>query len=69
MRNSVRSEVFGIPGLSRIPGLGKLFQSKREIETKTELVILLKPIVVDSDAVWTTLASESLQRIRRQAGQ
>ena len=69
MRNSVRSEVFGIPGLSRIPGLGKLFQSKREIETKTELVILLKAIVVDDDAVWTTLASESLQRIRRQAAQ
>ena len=68
MRNSVRTEDFGIPGLRRIPGLGKLFQSKREVETKTELVILLKPIVVDDDAVWTTMASESLQRIRKQAG-
>ena len=64
MRNSVRTEVFATPGLSSIPGVGKLFKSKREIETKTELVILLKPIVVDNDDVWATISGESLQRIR-----
>ncbi len=69
MRNSIRSQVFATPLLRRIPVIGKLFQSRHEIETKTELVILLKPIVVDSDGVWATLASQSLQRIRRQAGQ
>lgn len=66
MRSSMRSEAFATPGLSRIPGIGKLFMSSREIETKTELVILLKPIVADNDEVWSTMASESLQRMRKQ---
>ena len=66
MRNSKRSEGFATPGLSRIPGIGKLFKSSREIEQKTELVILLKPIVVNDDRVWSTMANESLQRMRRQ---
>ena len=69
MRRSMKSQVFGTPGLRRIPVIGKLFQSKREIETKTELVILLRPIVVDSDDVWTTMTGESLQRIRKQVRQ
>ncbi len=69
MRKSMRSEEFGTPVLRHIPGIGKLFQSKREIETKTELIILLRPIVVDNDDVWTTMADESLQRIRREVGQ
>ncbi|MBT8090255.1 MAG: pilus (MSHA type) biogenesis protein MshL [Gammaproteobacteria bacterium] len=66
MRNSKRSEGFATPGLSRIPGIGKLFRSSREIEQKTELVILLKPVVVDNDRVWSTVANESLNRMRRQ---
>ena len=65
----MKSQVFGTPGLRRIPVIGKLFQSKREIETKTELVILLRAIVVDGDDVWTTMTGESLQRIREQANQ
>ena len=69
MRRSMKSQVFGTPGLRRIPVIGKLFQSKREIETKTELVILLRAIVVDSDDVWTTMTGESLQRIRKQVRQ
>jgi MSHA biogenesis protein MshL len=69
MRNSVRSEVFGTPVLRHIPLMGKLFESTREVESKTELVILLKAIVVDNSDVWTTMAGESLQRIRKLAGQ
>jgi MSHA biogenesis protein MshL len=67
MRSSSRTENFGTPVLSKVPGLGKLFQSKREVETKTELVILLRPIVADSDEVWAAMANESLQRIQGQA--
>jgi MSHA biogenesis protein MshL len=66
MRRRTKTDVFGMPVLRHIPGIGKLFQSTREIETKTELVILLKPIVVDNDNVWTQLTDESLQRIRTQ---
>lgn len=64
MRNTSRTDEFGMPILRSIPGIGRLFRSEREIELKTELVILLKPIVADSNEVWTTLADDSLQRIR-----
>lgn len=37
------------PFLGDIPGLGNLFKSKREREVKKELIILLKPTVVDKD--------------------
>lgn len=64
MRNTSRTDEFGMPILRHIPGIGRLFKSEREIESKTELVILLKPIVADSSNVWTKLADESLQRVR-----
>lgn len=64
MRNTSRDESFATPVLGRIPGVGALFRSKREVARKTELVILLKPIVVDSDETWTRVADESLRRIR-----
>ncbi|MDH3616903.1 MAG: pilus (MSHA type) biogenesis protein MshL, partial [Gammaproteobacteria bacterium] len=67
MRNSIQEETFGTPGLSKIPGIGNLFKSTREIERKTELVILLKPVVIDGDDAWTQMADESLQRIRQTA--
>lgn len=68
MRNSMKDEGFGTPVLSKIPGLGNLFKSKRSVERKTELVILLKPIVVNSDDIWTQMADESLQRVRQSFG-
>lgn len=40
----------GLPGLGSVPGLGYLFSSKQKSRTKTELVILIKPTVVNSDA-------------------
>ncbi len=64
MRNSSSSEDFGTPVLSKIPGVGNLFKSRQQVEQKTELVILLKPIVVDSDSVWTKMAGESMNRIQ-----
>ena len=63
MRNSSSDEDFGTPLLSKIPGVGRLFRSTRAVEQKTELVILLKPIVVDDDDVWTRMAGDSLSRI------
>ena len=60
MRNSESTQRFGLPGLSRLPGVGRLFSSTREISRKTELVILLKPVVVDDDADWTDLMTGSI---------
>jgi len=67
MRNSIQDESFGTPGLSKIPGIGNLFKSTRAIERKTELVILLKPVVIDGDDAWAQMADESLQRIKQTA--
>ncbi|MEM1176584.1 MAG: hypothetical protein AAGI27_17455 [Pseudomonadota bacterium] len=51
-----------------MPGVGNLFKSKRTSEQMTELVILLKPVVVNDDSDWATLADESLSRLRGLSG-
>lgn len=68
MRNSSRKESFSAPLLGKIPGVGNLFRTQRDVESKTELVILLKPIVVDNDSVWASVARESVQRVQPPAG-
>ena len=70
MRNSSRRHEFGIPVLGRVPGLRRLFGSSREIETKTELIILLRPIVVDDDDDWPGIiqpAADRLNALRRES--
>ncbi|MDH3589195.1 MAG: type II and III secretion system protein, partial [Gammaproteobacteria bacterium] len=64
MRNISRDESFGAPGLGRLPGIGGLFRSKRVVARKTELVILLRPIVVNDDENWAQAARDPLERIR-----
>ncbi len=46
MQNERVSQKDGVPGLSRIPGVGKLFSYNRDNVIKTELVIFLKPTIV-----------------------
>lgn len=46
MQNKQVSAKDGVPGLSRIPGVGKLFSYTRDNLVKTELVIFLKPTIV-----------------------
>ena len=65
MRDEVTNKRLGTPGLSRIPLIGNLFGSRRDVTRKTELVILLRPIVVDSDAVWQAETRSRLERLRR----
>lgn len=49
MQNSVEDKVSKVPLLGDIPLLGALFRHTQEISKKSELVILLKPIVMDND--------------------
>ena len=49
--------------LGRVPGLKRLFGSTREVETKTELVILLRPIVVDDDEDWPRIIQPAADRL------
>lgn len=39
----------GLPGLSQLPGMRYLFGQNRESQEKSELVILLKPVVYDEE--------------------
>lgn len=57
----------GIPWLGRIPVLGYLFAHRLEETFKKELVILLRPVVVDG-AEWGTALRESAERVRAMRG-
>ncbi len=52
MQEAVRTFRARTPWLGDIPGIGRLFQQTRRETRKTELVILLRPVVVESDATW-----------------
>jgi MSHA biogenesis protein MshL len=53
------------PVLGSIPVVGNLFKSKQTTATKTELVILLKPIVVgDDDEAWTPLVKSGVDHAK-----
>ncbi|QOC24200.1 pilus (MSHA type) biogenesis protein MshL [Wenzhouxiangella sp. AB-CW3] len=64
MRESSEQQRFGTPFLSRIPLIGHAFGGRQEQTVKTELVILLRPVVVDDEAGWGDHASDSLDRMR-----
>ena len=51
MQDSEESHDSGIPGFSKLPLVGKGFQSKSKIGTKTELVIFLRPIIVHNPSI------------------
>lgn len=70
LMQTVKSDsVSRTPILGAIPGLGQLFTSKRQIEQKKELVILLKPTVVEP-GVWQQQIGQSSEQLQRwQQGQ
>jgi MSHA biogenesis protein MshL len=58
MQNNTSESIGGTPGLSQLPFIGALFRRTSQVAKKSELVILLRPIVVNNK-VWT----ESLERV------
>ena len=46
MQDEISNNTDSVPGLSKLPGLGKLFSSKNDATRKTELVIFLRPTVI-----------------------
>lgn len=62
MRNSSKKRDYSTPVLGRVPGLKRLFGSTKDEETKTELIILLRPIVVDEDADWPRIIQPAADR-------
>ncbi len=52
MKNATRIEESRTPGIGDVPLIGSLFRNRREVATKSELVILLRPIVIHNDEQW-----------------
>ena len=57
MQEKTEEVVTGVPGLMNIPFLGSIFRHTRQLSKKSELVILLRPVVVGKN-VW----NEQLER-------
>ena len=61
MQDEIQRNSDKVPGLSNIPGIGKLFTGKNDANQKTELVIFLRPTVIPS----ASLESDELQSYKQ----
>ena len=52
-----------VPGAGDVPGLGSLFRKGGQSKTKRELVIMLKPTVVNGDDAWSNDLAATQRRI------
>jgi MSHA biogenesis protein MshL len=68
MRETRTRDEYKTPLLGDIPGVGRLFRSERDRSSTTELVILLRPLVVGDDD-WQPLVDEPTKRIDELAEQ
>jgi len=64
MQDLVRDQVSSTPFLGDVPMLGHMFKHTRKVSTKTELVILLRPTVVDAAHVWSRDVGQTTQRFK-----
>ncbi|BAN70136.1 pilus (MSHA type) biogenesis protein MshL [endosymbiont of unidentified scaly snail isolate Monju] len=65
MQESRRNQRASVPGAGELPLLGSLFGHRREQASKSELVILLRPLVIDGPAAWRQDISATARRIDR----
>jgi MSHA biogenesis protein MshL len=65
MQNKTANDDAGVPGVSDVPFLGNFFGQERKVNSRSELVILLKPIVVNSSKTWSSYIKKSQQRIEQ----
>ncbi len=49
MQEQLTEQEVSVPGLSVLPGLGNLFRYKTKVKTKTELLVLLRPSVIENE--------------------
>lgn len=50
MQDTRLGDTSQIPGLGSIPGLGELFKSRNDTNKKTELVIFLRPVILNQES-------------------
>jgi MSHA biogenesis protein MshL len=63
MKETTTRDSNGVPVLGTLPVVGNLFSSKSRSVTKSELVILLKPTVIENDATWRQDILDTKERI------
>jgi MSHA biogenesis protein MshL len=68
MRQAMVSDRSQLPGVGDVPVVGSLFRNTNQVMQKRELVILLKPTIVQGDASWTRDILESEQRMKTLGG-
>jgi MSHA biogenesis protein MshL len=65
MQNISSKDDAGLPGVSDVPALGALFKQQSNRNNRSELVILLRPIVVGSNNTWSNYIKDSAGRIKK----
>ena len=65
MKEGSTDDNASVPLLGDIPLIGNLFKHKKVTRIKRELVILLKPTVINNGQDWNDAAGESQERIRK----
>jgi MSHA biogenesis protein MshL len=65
MKEASTEDNASVPLLGDIPLIGNLFKHKKVTRIKRELVILLKPTVINVGQDWNDAAGESQERIRK----
>ena len=51
MSNELNNNTDAVPGLSKLPGIGTLFTSRKDVTIKKELVIFIKPTIIRDPSV------------------
>ncbi len=64
MRQRSVSDRSQVPGVGNVPGFGNLFRQRDVSNTKSELVILLKPTIIHNDRSWQQDLEQTRDRIR-----
>nr|WP_315258354.1 pilus (MSHA type) biogenesis protein MshL [uncultured Duganella sp.] len=64
MRQATTTDNSGLPGVAKVPVLGALFGSKSEVVQKRELVVLIKPTIVESSSDWNRDLLDSGRRMK-----
>jgi MSHA biogenesis protein MshL len=64
MKNAMRDEESRTPFLGDVPVVGDMFRHNRSVASKSELVILLRPIVIDSNRQWNGQLRSTADRFR-----
>jgi len=54
-----------VPGVGDVPGLGELFKQRNRRTTKSEIVILMKPTIINRDENWQQDLSDTRERLRQ----